>query len=280
MNYRWLQKMERWGGHLLWPVLGVCIWVLMDGSAGAGGTPTATQPEPSPAPENTLEKSLEQKLRASFPGSTIDTINPSEITGLYELVLGKNLAYTGSNGRFLLVGHLYDTQTGRDLTQERLDARIPTRTLDFARLPLQAAVKRGFVGGPKLAVFTDPMCPYCSQLHRELAQLKGVEIHEILFPVEALHPGAFEKSVAVLCSTDPAAALQTVMERGIVPQLKNCDAAKKAVQEALAYGAAHQIQATPTLVAADGRVSLGYKSAPALRAWLEENTTLSTKDIP
>lgn len=280
MNDRWLQKMERWGGRLLWPVLGVCIWVLMEVNADAGGTSPTTQPKPPPTAENPIEKSLEQKLRASFPGSTIDTIRPVEISGLYEIGLGNNLAYTGNNGRYLLVGHIYDTLNGRDLTQERLDARVPTRALDFARLPLHAAVKRGAAGGKKLAVFTDPDCPYCSQLHRDLDQLQGVEIYEILFPVEALHPGAMEKSVAVLCSPDPAAALRTVMDRGIVPRLKNCEAAKKAVQEALAYGAAHQIQATPTLVASDGRVVLGYKTAPALQAWLADATTPSIEDTP
>ena len=45
------------------------------------------------------------------------------LPGVYEAVMGDNVAYVGSDGRHFLFGHLFDMRTQTDLTAGKLAAR-------------------------------------------------------------------------------------------------------------------------------------------------------------
>jgi thiol:disulfide interchange protein DsbC len=233
--------------------------------AASGPIPAAAEP----AQDFTA---IEQAVRQALPSTRIDAITPAPIPGLMEVVAGENLFYTDPTGRWLVVGHLYDLKTARDLTAERKAQLV---RLDWQALPLEAAVHYG-EGPARLAVFADPGCSWCRRLHQALRQTEGIEVWEILFPVPALHPASRDQSVAVLCDDHPAVALDRVMAGKIKttePPPADCIArAGEHIDQAMAFGRKHGIQGTPTLVAPDGRVHHGYLPIERLRDWLAEST--------
>src|SRR5262245_58600789 len=100
---------------------------------------------------------LEARLKALYPGTEVTEVAPSALSGLWEVVLGRNVAYTDATGRYFLFGHLYDMSAQRDLTAERQES---LQRIDFSSLPLEDAIKtvRG-KGSRVMAVFSDPDCP-------------------------------------------------------------------------------------------------------------------------
>ena len=107
-------------------------------------------------------EALASKLKDLYPATKIERVQRSELPGLFEVVMGRNAAYTDSTGRYFIFGHLFDMKEQRDLTAERVEkaARIA-----FDTLPLADAIKtvRG-KGERVIAVFSDPDCPFCRRL--------------------------------------------------------------------------------------------------------------------
>jgi thiol:disulfide interchange protein DsbC len=208
-------------------------------------------------------------LKRLYPGTAFDTVAVTPVRGLSEVVMGGNVAYVDESGRYFLFGRLFDMQDQRDLTAERIDH--VTRT-DFSALPVDAAIVsvRGS-GARKLAVFSDPDCPHCRALERELARLDDVTIYTFLYPLEALHPGARDKAIAVWCAPDRAKAWAALMLRGIGPTASSCD---HPVDRNLALGSRLRVQGTPTLFAGDGRRHVGAQSAEEIDAWLRASAAV------
>jgi thiol:disulfide interchange protein DsbC len=109
-------------------------------------------------------EALSVRLKEMYPATKIERVQRSEIPSLFEVVMGKNAAYTDATGRYFVFGHLFDMKEQRDLTAERVEkaARVA-----FGELPLADAIKivRG-KGERVLAVFSDPDCPYCRRWNR------------------------------------------------------------------------------------------------------------------
>jgi type IV conjugative transfer system lipoprotein TraV len=152
---------------------------------------------------------IAERLQSLYPATRFGAVNTTPWPGVFEVVMGANLAYVDESGQYFLFGHLFDMKAQRDLTAERKDAQ--TR-VDFAALPLADAVKdvRGN-GARTLAIFSDPDCPYCLKLETEIKSLTDVTIYTFLMPIASLHPGARSKAIAVWCSRDRVAAWRALM---------------------------------------------------------------------
>ena len=219
---------------------------------------------------------IEQAVRQAMPSTKIDAIAPSPIPGLVEVVAGRNVLYADTSGRWLVVGHLYDLETAQDLTADR---KAQLSRLDWHSLPLEAAVQYG-EGPLRLAIFSDPDCPWCRKLNQALRKARGIEVWEIMFPGPALHPAARDKAVAILCHARPVEALAHTMDdkatNGEPPAADCIGQAQQHVEQAMAFGRANEIQGTPTLVAPDGRVHNGFLPLDELKAWLEQGAAGAT----
>ena len=210
---------------------------------------------------------VEKAIRAAFPATHIDRILPSEFSGLYELHMGKNVAYSTPTGRYLLIGHIYDTTAGVDITQNRVDDYAPK--VEWSALPLDAAVRHGTAGGVKVAIFTDPDCPYCRKLSAMMPKVEGVEWYELLYPLASLHPDAPAKAKAILCQPDRSAALSATLQGKPLPVATNshCDP-QTALNKIEAAAKQFDVFGTPTLVREDGVILKGSLETPAaLQAW-------------
>lgn len=216
---------------------------------------------------------IEHSVRQAMPSTRIDSVAPSPVAGLVEVVADRNVFYADTSGRWLLVGHLYDLEIARDVTAER---KAALTRITWNDLPLDAAVRHG-QGPLKLAIFSDPDCPWCRRLNKVLRDAKDIETWEIMFPVPALHPEARDKSARILCDAQPSEALARVMDgkslEGASPSADCTERSLRVIDRAMAFGQTHGIQGTPTLVAPDGRMRSGYLPLDELRAWLRQGET-------
>lgn len=214
-------------------------------------------------PDDPVAAALMTQLTATYPATEFREIRATPMTGIYEVTMGSNVAYVGSDARHFLFGHLYDMQTQRDLTAERLEQ---ARRIDFTSLPLADAIQtvRGD-GSRRLAVFSDPDCPYCKQLEQTLAKLDNVSIHTFLYPLDELHPEARAKAIAVWCAQDRAGAWQALMLDGKPPRPADC---AHSIDRNIALARKLGVDGTPILFDIQGRRLAGAAPADRVEAFL------------
>ena len=196
------------------------------------------------AQEAQIRKNLSERV-PQMP--RIEEVSRTPMPGLYEVRLSTNeIYYSDAEGNYLINGQLIDTKNRRNLTEER-EAKL--NAIDFASLPVKDAITivRGN-GKRKLAVFEDPNCGYCKRFERDLAKVDNITIHLFLYPV--LGPSSVEKSKAIWCAKDPAAAWHATMVNDQAPANASCNTA--AIDRNVELGRRHKITGTPTLIAADG----------------------------
>lgn len=212
-------------------------------------------------------------LKQKYPKTVIKSVTETNLPGIYEVVMGKNVAYVEESGRYFLFGHLFDMNTQTDLTEGKVLSENTAR-IDFEKLPLKDAVTivRGD-GSRKIAVFSDPDCPYCKQFENNIASLNNVTIHLFLFPIDQLHPQAKAKAVGVWCAKDQVKAWDGLMRRNEVPTGK-CDTP---IERNVALAESLGINGTPTVILSDGTLIPGAVSGPKLEQMLNQAGKVAAK---
>ena len=213
-------------------------------------------------------------LKQKYPATTFTSVAPAPVAGLYEVVMGRKIAYTDRSGRYFMYGSLVDMKTNDDLTAAR---REDLTRVDVKKLPLQDAIVRvNGKGRHTLYVFSDPDCPFCRRLEPELDKLDDVTIRIFLYPIESLHSDAARKAQAIWCQGDDRGRLElwhrAVMHVDDVVTAQ-CD---NPLKRNLALGASLGLQGTPTLIAADGRVLPGLVPAAEIDGWLNRQKAVAT----
>ena len=201
-----------------------------------------------------IEK-MRKQLTERMPGMQIGAITKAPYAGLYEVVAnGFNVFYTDEHANIAIIGKMIDLKTKKDLVEARIES---LHHVDFASLPMdKAIVKVKGNGSRKLAVFSDPDCPFCRELEKELVKVSDVTIYTFLYPLADLHPDAERKAKLVWCSEDRAKAWDELMLQGKEPAAsdKPCDAPLKAIEE---IAKKTWITGTPGLIFADGKLVPG-----------------------
>lgn len=204
---------------------------------------------------------VEKRLKEQYPATKITAVRETPVQGVYEVAMGRNVAYTDASGRYMIFGHLYDMKEQKDLTAQRLDE---INKIDVSALPLSDAIKtvKGD-GSRKLYVFSDPDCPFCQRLEREtMPKLDNVTIYTFLYPLEELHPDAKRKAEAIWCAKDRAKAWDDFMKSGKLPdQETRCD---NPVERNIQLGRSLGINGTPTIIMGDGAMVPGFVPASEL----------------
>jgi thiol:disulfide interchange protein DsbC len=179
--------------------------------------------------------------------------------GLYEVLVRGELYYVDPAVTVVIMGRMFDPRTREDLTQKRLDSALK---VDFKSLPFDRAVKTVRGNGSRVLVtFEDPNCPYCKRLWQSMAALNNVTIYTFLYPI--LSPDSQEKSKAIWCSKDRAAAWDEYMVQGKAPAPAPADC-KTPLEQNLALGRDYGINGTPTIIFADGTRGAGAMPIEAI----------------
>ena len=195
------------------------------------------------AQEAAIRKTLAERIPQM---EKIDEVQPTAMSGLYEVRIGTDIFYTDAKGNYLIQGELIDTRARRNLTEDRINK---LSAVDFAALPFKDAftIVRGD-GKRKVAVFEDPNCGYCKRFERDMQNVDNVTVYLFLYPI--LSPDSAEKSRNIWCAKDRTAAWEDYMVRDRIPAAATCDTS--ALQRNLAFGKKYKITGTPTLIFADG----------------------------
>jgi thioredoxin-related protein len=131
----------------------------------------------------------------------------------------------------------------------------------FRSLPLDQAVKIQRGSGKRvLAIFSDAYCPACKQLEGALQQVDDITIYVFMYPV--IRPDLSEHSKAVWCSADRGAAWLDLVLRGKRPAARA--ACQDPVEKNLLLGRTLRVNATPTLIFANGERHSGGLPIPQL----------------
>ena len=196
-----------------------------------------------------LKKVLEQK----FPGAEIRGVVKTPYFGLYEVMFDDRIVYTDGKAKYVLIGAVYDTESKTNLTEER---QRKQNRVNVAALPLDLAIKKVKGNGErKLVVFSDPDCPFCAQLEKTLKNVDNTTVYTFMFPIDQLHPDAARKSRMIWCAPDRVKAWDAHYDSGTLPD--NPGECENPVAKTQALGASLKINATPTLIFADGSMVPG-----------------------
>ena len=193
--------------------------------------------------EQQLKTELQKKLGAN---AKVRSVSPSPVTGLYEVLVGNDVFYSDSSGKYLIQGEIIELATGKNITEQR---QADINRIKWADLTTANAIKtvRG-KGSRQLAVFSDPNCGYCKRLDKSLQQLDNVTIYTYLIPI--LSADSALKSKQIWCSSDPNKTYIDWMVNGLTPSGKNdCTTP---LDKNLAFAKSYGITGTPTLFFTDG----------------------------
>jgi len=217
------------------------------------------------AAANADEASIRKAVQAKFPQAEVQSITKLPYLGLYEIVVSNEILYADENFEYIIYeGNIIDTKTDRNLTAER---KRKLATIPFNELPLELAFRKvKGKGERKMAVFTDPDCPFCKRIEGDLAKVDNVTIYMFLFPIDSLHPNATDKAKRIWCSTDRNKAWDDYMQKGVAPSAApTCD---NPVDRLVQFGTQRGINATPTLVFGNGDRVPGAISASQIEKLL------------
>ncbi|WP_174873748.1 DsbC family protein [Vogesella oryzae] len=213
-------------------------------------------------------------FKSKFPQHEVTSVQPAPVAGLYEVVVkmkrgGREeytVVYADAKVEHLLTGDLIDTKTRQSLTEQRLED-LNKISFDWNSLPLDKAIKevRG-KGERKLAVFSDPDCPFCKRLEQDaLSKLDNVTIYTFLYPLAQLHPDAPRKATQIWCSKDRAATWTAVMRSGakLPAGTANCSTP---LAELAALGEKLGVAGTPALFFPNGQMISGAVPVETIEA--------------
>lgn len=214
------------------------------------------------------EAAIRNTLVERNPNIKIERVGASPVAGVFEIVTkDKQIFYTDAKADYVFAGPLIETATRTNLTEQRMEA---LSAINYASLPFDKAIPivRGN-GARKLAVFTDPDCPYCQQLEKELALLTDITVYVFLYPIASLHPEAERHAKAIWCAPDRAKSWTAHMLEG-KPQNGDTQC-KNPVDALIALGNGLGITGTPTMVFPNGKRVSGTQSAGQIDALLKAN---------
>lgn len=211
---------------------------------------------------------LREAIQAHFPESKIESITRTPYLGLYEIVIDGEVFYTDEKADYFFMGHVVEAKRRISLTSERMQQIRDARRIAIDTLPLEHAMKTVKGNGKRtLIVYSDPNCPYCKRLEKELVNVTDVTIHTLLYPILN---GSMTTAEAIWCSKDRVKAWDDFMLRSVAPAGKGCETP---LQKLLESGRENRVTGTPTLIFADGSIVPGYIPQQEIEKRLDQATT-------
>jgi thiol:disulfide interchange protein DsbC len=193
------------------------------------------------------------------------------IKGLWQISVeqdGKTFPiYLHYSKKYVFTGDIIDIKT-----QKALDGLIPNNgnsnhqvdEVDFNSIPLGDALVMGSKDAKnKVVVFTDPDCPFCAKIHKELKKIissrKDIAFYIKLYPLP-MHPDAKRKSEAIICEK----SLKLLDDAFAGRQIPSPKCKTNLIEDNINFAMKIGIQATPTMILKDSSTFTGYRDANSL----------------
>jgi thiol:disulfide interchange protein DsbC len=208
------------------------------------------------------EAKVKKAFEARFPGQTA-TVTKMPFLGLYEILVEDKLLYVDEKVSYIFAGEILDAKTMENLTQASMAKLNAARLKD---LPYNLALKTVKGDGKRtLIMFSDPNCPYCKKIEKEMVSLTNVTIYTFIYPILS---GSEQRSRTIWCSADRLKAWDDWMQRGVEPAAKgDCDAPIGKLRD---LGQALGVNGTPAIFFANGRMVPGAVPVAQLEKYLNE----------
>ncbi|HTC51196.1 MAG TPA: DsbC family protein [Steroidobacteraceae bacterium] len=223
-------------------------------------TPTTT-PTPTPAASPTTSAPAmtaadpRVAIAAKMQGVKAEDLHATPIPGIYELLRGGDAAYVSTDGKYAIIGDLYETGSNKDLTENR---RRDLRLKMLAEIPEAQMVVFGPLNAKHtITVFTDMDCAYCRKLHSQISDYNrlGIKVRYIAYPRSGPNTSSWTKAEQVWCAADRNSALT---EAKLGKTLPNKICPDNPVAKEYELGQQFNLQGTPTLILGNGEMVGGY----------------------
>jgi thiol:disulfide interchange protein DsbC len=153
-----------------------------------------------------VSQTIEENFKKTFPNIPVESISPTDIKGIFEVVSQNQIGYYAPESGHLILGEVID-RNGTNVTVKRRNEITVSKSKD---LPLDKALKMGS-GKNVILEFTDPDCPYCRRASSFLSQKTDVTRYVFFLPLP-MHKDAENKIKYIFCANDKAKAYEEAMQ--------------------------------------------------------------------
>jgi thiol:disulfide interchange protein DsbC len=202
------------------------------------------------AVRNNLEKIIPARMQ-------ISSIEQTPMEGVYEVRAGNENLFVYSQGDFIMIGEVFDTDRRVSWAQERREKEKVVAMKDLAAMPESNMIIMGDPEGERyITVFTDTDCGWCQKFHQDIPALQagGLKVRYMMWPRAGLESESYREAVSVWCAEDQGQAMTIAKNRQQV-EPKQCD---NPVEEHYELGFRLGVQGTPFIMLDNGKVLGGY----------------------
>lgn len=257
---------------------------------------------------------VEKALAPIIGNAKVVSVSDAPISGIYEVVVdvgGKKVpVYMDCNLKYLINGEIIDVNKKVSLTREKVqalqsqansekEAKLTSMIgkektdmlkkeglIDYVNLVSVSNLPQSNItygtGKTKVYVVTDPQCPFCAKLHKEiekiLSERKDVAFEMILYPLP-FHKEAQGISENIACQKDNSQKQQLLNksfdavskgDQNLLKSLeKSCDTAKSIITANVNFAKAAGINGTPTIIFPKGVMVSGAIPADTLNKLID-----------
>lgn len=208
---------------------------------------------------------VETYIRAQLGALPVQSVKPAQVPGLYEVLIGGQVAYFSADMKYLFEGDIVDYKKRINLTEKLRNKLSASAFDDMDKNDYLAFTPKS---GAKyvLNVFTDVDCGFCRKFHQEVPALneKGVEVRYFLYPRAGLASSSAKKLENIWCSSNPQDAM-TRVKGGQSVKSKTCE---NPIKDHIALGHQVGLTGTPLIFTGGGSRISGYRPADQLYAQL------------
>lgn len=210
-------------------------------------------------------QSAEEVIRDALKNFPVQSVEPSPIAGMYEVVIGGQVVYFSGDMKYQFSGDIVDYERSINLTEKTrntLNAKVFNDMDKGDYLAFKPKDKTEHV----INVFTDVDCGYCRKLHSEVPQLnaKGIEVRYFLYPRAGSQSRSARTLESIWCADDQQEAMNRA-KTGRSIESKRCN---NPVDQHIALGAQVGLRGTPLIFTGRGTRISGYRPAKELHAQL------------
>ncbi len=206
-------------------------------------------------------------------GIKVLSFRMAPVKGLWEVIAEQNnkkgVFYIDFEKKHIIYGAITNAKGAENLTQNILEQSFKIKA---SELDLKNAIYLGSkTARLKNVVFSDPTCPHCAQLHKEIKKLlkrrSDIGFYIVMYPLKKYRADAYDKAKTVFCS--PSVAILEQAYDGKPLQPATCDA--KALDRNLSVGEKYGVTGTPTVAFPNGKIHFGFISDKELETMISNN---------
>lgn len=215
--------------------------------------------------KNGYASELQDKVQSLFGDKSV-VINDYDEQLKIVLVDSSKIYFATHDGRYLFAGPIMDTEQRTNIVSIQQD-QLRLSYLDSQPQEVFVSYPSSIPSKYEITVVTDIDCPYCRKLHSHMDSFNqlGVSVNYVMLPRSGVGSASHSKTIAALCSDNPAIAITKAMQNE-PPTQNNCK--QSGINQHLKIARDLQIKSTPAIILPNGKIKLGLVNPAQLLALL------------